>query len=289
MLLKKILTLIMIIIQCFFSFTSPVQEVKTKKLLKLTKWERGIKVESRTDKMGFAYFWFYEWHLFDAIKKGEHTSGRSDWPWQVDMHNQTAMMNHDGFIFEAETTDDGVDLHLKITNHSGHDWPEIAAIIPCFNPGSDRGNTDAVPNPHFFDDEHLSPWFLSNNRLELIQGETFSREIHFNFEFLNSIENWEKETDTNMFVFDHKWPLSDRNAGTGLIIRESLNNGWVTGIAWEDFISVQGHNPWRCMHLSVRVGPLKTGESKTIKGKIYLFKGSKEDCLNRYFKDFRDG
>jgi hypothetical protein len=40
------------------------------------------------------------------------------------------------------------------------------------------------------------------------------------------------------------------------------------------------------MHLSIRVGPLKQGQTKTIRGRIYLLKGSKEDCLRRFTKDF---
>jgi hypothetical protein len=65
----------MMVVQCVFSSKCLAQEAKMEELLKLTKWERGIKVESRRDKTGFAYFWFYEWHLFDAVTKGEHTHG----------------------------------------------------------------------------------------------------------------------------------------------------------------------------------------------------------------------
>ena len=61
---------------------------------------------------------------------------------------------------------------------------------------------------------------------------------------------------------------------------------WVAGIAWADFLSAQGHNPWYCMHLSVCVGPLKRGESKTVKGRIYLFEGDGEACLEKYKRDF---
>jgi hypothetical protein len=70
------------------------------------------------------------------------------------------------------------------------------------------------------------------------------------------------------------------------MIRESTDGEYVTGIAWEDFISVQGHNPWCCMHLSIRVGALKKGESKTIRGRIYLFKGNKDECMELFKKDF---
>ena len=40
------------------------------------------------------------------------------------------------------------------------------------------------------------------------------------------------------------------------------------------------------MHLSVNVGPLHQGESREIRGKIYLFKGTKEKLLVRYWQDF---
>jgi hypothetical protein len=70
------------------------------------------------------------------------------------------------------------------------------------------------------------------------------------------------------------------------MIRESLDHKWVTGIAWERFLAAQGHNPWLCMHLSVRVGPLGPGEERKIRGKVYLFKGGKEDCLRYYRADF---
>ena len=71
------------------------------------------------------------------------------------------------------------------------------------------------------------------------------------------------------------------------MIREDDAHKWVMGIAWDDFLSAQGHNPWKCMHLSVRVGPLKSGASKVIRGKIYLFEGSKEDCIKKYQTDFQ--
>ena len=72
----------------------------------------------------------------------------------------------------------------------------------------------------------------------------------------------------------------------GIIARESTDGKWACGIAWEDFLSAQGHNPWQCMHLSVCVGPLKRGQSKSIRGKIYLLRGSKDEVLRRYREDF---
>jgi hypothetical protein len=40
------------------------------------------------------------------------------------------------------------------------------------------------------------------------------------------------------------------------------------------------------MHACVRVGPLAPGESKTIRGRLYLFRGTKDDCVARYQRDF---
>jgi hypothetical protein len=89
------------------------------------------------------------------------------------------------------------------------------------------------------------------------------------------------------YVWSSKWPKSKVDAVDGLIIRESTKGDWVTGIAWDRFVSAQGHNPWECMHLSVNVGPLKRGETRTVQGRIYLFQGSKEELLKRYQADFR--
>lgn len=99
--------------------------------------------------------------------------------------------------------------------------------------------------------------------------------------------DWKKERNNDQFVFSSKWPTSDVDAHGGLLLRESDDETWVMGIAWESFISAQGHNPWSCMHLSIAVGPLAPGETKTVRGKMYLFKGTKEDCLERFNRDFR--
>jgi hypothetical protein len=38
---------------------------------------------------------------------------------------------------------------------------------------------------------------------------------------------------------------------------------------------------WKCRLLSVRVGPLRPGEAKTVGGRLYLFRGTEADCLAR--------
>ncbi len=266
----------------------PVEEGQsTKELMKMSSWERGISIHSPSDEDRFAYLWFYEWHLFDAVLAGEHTHGSHDWDWTVSPDGMKAEMKSEWLSMTMNATADGADLILNITNNSEHDWPEIAAIIPCFNPGHE-GTVEV--NPLFLDEEHDDTYFLGKNGLDLIKGEA-PREIHFNQNMLPAIMDWDKENEDGNFVFasaehNYKWPTSERNAHAGLMIRESEDNDMVMGIAWDAYISAQGHNPWHCMHLSVRVGPLKQGETKTIRGKIYLFKGTKEDCLTKYRRDF---
>ncbi len=254
--------------------------------MNLSIWDRGVKIASPTDEGTFAYLWFYEWSMFGAVRKGEHKSGLSDWTWTVDSDGKFAQSDSDWFKISAEATEEGADLLLEVTNNTDRDWPDIAAIIPCFNPGYDGPTkTDAVANPNFFDDDHTHTYFLGENGLDLIAGEA-PREIHFNNSQMPSIETWHKEREDGQFIWYHKWPTSKRNAHAGLMVRESEDRTQSMAIAWDSFLTAQGHNPWKCMHLSVRVGPLKPGEKKSIRGKIYLFDGSKEDCLAKFEKDF---
>lgn len=256
--------------------------------MKLSIWDRGVKLTSPADEGTFAYLWFYEWTLFDAIEEGEHKSGDSDWVWTIDSEGTRARAESDWFNVSAEATADGADLVLEITNNTDRDWPDIASIIPCFNPGFDGPKkTDAVPNLNFLDEDYQRTYFFGKNGLDLIDGDA-PREIHFSHDRIASIRAWEKEREDGQFVWHEKWPTSKRDAYAGLLVRESKDRSQTMAIAWGSFLTAQGHNPWKCMHLSVRVGPLKAGETKSIRGRLYLFDGSKEDFLSKFERDFPD-
>ncbi len=79
-------------------------------MMKLTGWERGIKLEYRSDRNRFAFLWFYEWHLFNAIEKGEHTQGTYDWEWCVDENETTAYMNVEWLKMNINATNNGAEL-----------------------------------------------------------------------------------------------------------------------------------------------------------------------------------
>ena len=242
-------------------------------MVRLIPWERGFAVEAPHQKGVRLYFWFYEWNMFDALSEGEHTSGRHDFPWVVS--DDRASTESAGISVTAHAMDDGAALTLTITNESGHDWPDGAGVIPCFSPG----HPGVVPqSARFVDDDHTRTYFLGQDGLELLR----QREIHFN----ERLRPWlDRLSPDGRFVFSGKWPTSDRNAVGGLIVREATDARWVTGIAWEDYLSAQGHNPWDCMHVCIRVGPLARDCTKAVRGRIYLFEGTKENVLARCRED----
>lgn len=250
--------------------------------LRLSRWERGIRLESRSDRNLFAFLWFYEWQLFDAVTKGEHTHGSSDWEWSVDANGEFACMDSEWLKLRINATETGASLGLEIENHSDHDWPAIAAIIPCLNPGHPEKLTER--NSLFLDEGRIHTYFRGANGLERIAGQ-FPREIHFNHRYRSAVMRWDKERGDGRFVFDEKWPTSERDAYAGVMVRESTDGRYVMGIGWESFLSAQGHNPWNCMHLSIRVGPLVRGEKREIRGWMCLFEGSREDCLKVFEND----
>ncbi len=234
----------------------------------------GVYLRHRVKPDVAMFLWLYEWNLFDAAQKGEHTHGTVLPTRVISANQEDASVSSNGIEFRFQAIEDGARIELVITNRSDHDWPALAAIIPCFNPGP-----RAIRSLGFSDDEHIRTYFLGPSGLEPL----LTQEIHFRPE-LRPLLN--QASPSGRFVFTHKWPNGPDNAVGGILIRESADGQWVTGIAWEDFVSVQGHNPWKCMHLSVRVGPLPRGQTKTVRGRIYLFQGNREDCLAKYRKDF---
>ncbi len=239
-------------------------------------WGAGGVNLRRKDKPAAAMFlWLYEWNLFDAVEKGEHTHGAVLPKRVISVNQEEADVSSAGIEFRLKAVEDGATVQLIIVNRSGHDWPPLAAIIPCFNPGP-----AALRSSGFSDEEHTRTYFLGADGLAPLK----TREIHFGRELRPLID---RLSPSGQFVFSQKWPTSSENARGGILIRESEDGRWVTGIAWEDYVAVQGHNPWKCMHIALRVGPLARGGTKKLRGRIYLFPGNRNDCLAKYRKDFQ--
>ena len=80
-------------------------------------------------------------------------------------------------------------------------------------------------------------------------------------------------------------PLSPLRPSHGLCGCYSADNEWILGMTWEPFQEIfQG--VITCIHNDFRIGGLEPGESKTIRGVMYLHNGSMDALLERYRKDF---
>jgi hypothetical protein len=256
----------------------------------LKQWERGIALEV-PEQSGLAmYLWFYEWNMFDAVRRGQHSPGSYRFPVTVDRAGREASIEAGMLRLRVTAVPGGAALTLEVTNTTDHDWPELAGIIPCWSPGRAR-DAKLLGNGAFFH-EPATPQFADpdRNRTYFLAGDALapmaSREIHFNSRLRKSIA---RAATKSSFVFSNKWPTSGSEAAAGLIVRESADGKWVTGIAWEDFLSVQAHNPWNCMHACVKAGPLQRKQSKIIRGRLYLFPGGRDAALERFRRDFRKG
>ncbi|MEY3584223.1 MAG: hypothetical protein RJA48_1306 [Verrucomicrobiota bacterium] len=80
-------------------------------------------------------------------------------------------------------------------------------------------------------------------------------------------------------------PLSPLVPSNGLIGCTSGDEKQIFAVAFEPYQELfQGVA--RCLHSDFRIGGLKPGETKTIKGKIYIVANNVNDLLSRYAQDF---
>lgn len=243
--------------------------------VRLSAWDRGVSVDSLQQPDMRVYLWFYEWHMFGAFEPGQHTGGT--WENRITVRDDRLgakiVSENPGLELDIQAVADGAELTLSVQNRSDRSWPELASLIACFNPGP-----QATRNRQF---ANTKTWFHAADGLKPLAMQA-PREIHYNHNLRQAID---VEADENgRYVWSPKWPTSDTDAVDGLIIRESTNSKWVTGIAWDRYLSTQGHNPWECMHLSVHIGPLEPRQMRTVHGRIWMFQGTKEELLKRFLE-----
>jgi len=80
-------------------------------------------------------------------------------------------------------------------------------------------------------------------------------------------------------------PLSSWTPSNGLIGCFSSDNEWIMATAWDPYQELfQGVAT--CLHSDFRIAGLQPGETKKIKGRIYLIKGGVNELLKAYRRDF---
>ena len=77
-----------------------------------------------------------------------------------------------------------------------------------------------------------------------------------------------------------------REASEGLIVRESTDGSTIAGMYWEREARVATHYPADCLHALVDLASAPAGKPPVVRGKIYWFKGTKDDLLAHWKKDF---
>ena len=80
----------------------------------------------------------------------------------------------------------------------------------------------------------------------------------------------------------------DRPAVERFMVKVSEDGEFVLGIATDEAVGVSCNHQetMSCIHSNPLWGPLSPGEAKTVNGKIYLFRGTPDDLLGRYERDF---
>jgi hypothetical protein len=80
-------------------------------------------------------------------------------------------------------------------------------------------------------------------------------------------------------------PISPDQPVNGLIGCVSADEKWLLATSWDRTHELfQG--VYVCLHADPHVGGLKAGETKTVRGKLYLLKNDPKQLLERYQRDF---
>lgn len=255
--------------------TGPVAEMGAAPDLVLREWERGIAVAPADGSPMDMYLWFWEWNLFGAFEEGLASKGTYELERWVAADGRAAGVRAPEMELEMRVVEPGeVRLDLLVRNRTERPFGELAGFIPCFNPGpADVRNQEMA--------HHHSTWCLAAEGLTRMPA----REAHWRSD-LRPLVDRAAEAAGGALPFSKKWPTSEVDSTGGLALREARSGEWVTAIAWEDWLGVQAHNPWQCMHLAVRVGPLAAGAERRIAGRIYLMRGDRDAVLARYREDF---
>lgn len=244
-------------------------------------WPRGLILVPRADPTRSMHLWFHEWNLFGAFEPGVRTQGRWDYRAQVRDGGRRMTLSGEAIRLEAETDSHGARLTLHVTNHTNSDWDTWASIIPCLHPGSPQapGKFFRRPRSLSFVNER-TVYAAADGALVPLVGRRMAVDGRFHEDVRSAARSAAARGET--WAWTTEWPIADTPSSGGFMARPSNDDAWVAGIAWEDAFGAQAHNPWQCLHLAVRVGPLPRGASRVLRGRIDLFAGTPSDAFDAW-------
>ena len=183
----------------------------------------------------------------------------------------------DGVVVTHAITakDDEVDFRLTATNPTGV-ASEAPWAQPCVRLGAFTGFSEELKGNL---DDYLGQCFVFlDGKLATMPTAEWAKQARY-----MPGQVWRPKsvpaTDVN------PRPLNPRHPSNGLIGCFSGDGKSLFAVAWEPYQELfQGVA--RCVHSDFRIGGLKPGESKTIRGKIYLLPRDVPALLKRYNADF---
>ena len=72
----------------------------------------------------------------------------------------------------------------------------------------------------------------------------------------------------------------------GLVTRTDVEGAWVCGIFWQGTSHVTDHHPADCLHAIVNIGNVPPHARRAVRGKIYWFRGTKDELRRRWQREF---
>ena len=91
--------------------------------LRLFEWERGIAFESPARPDMRMYLRFYEWNMFEARGRGQHTNGNDRLPRSVTADRMQGQAGTEDLLLKVSAGSDSADLTLSVANRTDYDWP----------------------------------------------------------------------------------------------------------------------------------------------------------------------
>jgi hypothetical protein len=184
----------------------------------------------------------------------------------------------DGVVVDHAITAGEDEVDFRLTAHNPTDKPSLADWAqPCIR-------VDAFTGTSTDDARELFPKYLAQSfifvegKLARLPTEPWAKEARY-----TPGQVWRPETVDADDV--NPRPLSKIIPSSGLIGCYSADEKWIMATAFEPYQELfQG--VIACLHSDFRIGGLQPGETKRIRGKIYLVPADEKGLVERYERDF---
>ena len=198
------------------------------------------------------------------------------------------------WTYYLRPVEDGIEIIMVVQTYE-EGLPEYYGIQQCFRMSGNTNeewrkkiaNTPAFSEYDLWEKDSLKKrsltYILRDNKWEVLpaSNETVGARTPLGL----AIDNL--RTDGNLMSEVGPYKAKMQNpVDIGLITRTDKAGKWICGIYWEGTSHVTNHHPADCLHSIVNIGNIPPFSKKAIRGKIYWFKGTKNNLSNQFYRDF---